>query len=471
MLMSYVGTLKTLLLWPVFRRFGTGGFPIRESSLTIGAVSIWWFYLAMQRGAGNRAALIGCAALASDSLYLLTSTFDWGPVALQHFLIAAGVYGWMRFFYPGSSRPPEPAKVVSAATGRRLWLAAGSFCFGLALWDKALAVWVLGGLALATILLANRQKLAAIGVRGLAISAVALSVGALPLLIYNVHTRGATLRENAGWTASQFPQKLNMLRITANGAGLLGYLTAEDRNTPVPHPVPAWAASLPSIGGSLTAYAFALALLLAPLAGPGARRGIAFCLIALLVAWLAMALNPNAGNAIHHTILLWPLPQAIIGISFAAASRRLGSRGVLLAGGATAVLCVSCILMTAEYYRKAVRNGGTPIWSAAVSPLSESIGRSGAQVVYAMDWGILDPVRLLERNRPLMRNGINELNREMVTGDSHLFITHAPSALVIADSDSQAAAVAASFGYRPEVVQIIPDAFGREVFEVYRWTR
>jgi len=54
-----------------------------------------------------------------------------------------------------------------------------------------------------------------------------------------------------------------------------------------------------------------LAILLMPLAGGSDRRAVLFALIAMTVAWLQMAITANAGGSVHHTILLWPLPQLL----------------------------------------------------------------------------------------------------------------------------------------------------------------
>jgi hypothetical protein len=118
-----------------------------------------------------------------------------------------------------------------------------------------------------------------------------------------------------------------------------------------------------------------------------------------------------------------------------------------------------------------VRNGGAPNWSAAVLPLSESLRHSGAQEVYAMDWGILDTVRLLNRNVPLMRNGVAGLNEHDVTGERHLFVTHAHDAVVLPDVDPKAVQAAAAFGYGRETVAVWTDGYGRNIFEVYRWRK
>src|SRR5438874_619117 len=102
MLMSYLGTLKSWIYWPIFQLFNTGIGAIRIPMVVAGAATIWLFYLLLRRVAGERAALIGCGLLAVDSLYLLTICFDWGPVALQHLLLLGGSLLLVRFYQEGS---------------------------------------------------------------------------------------------------------------------------------------------------------------------------------------------------------------------------------------------------------------------------------------------------------------------------------------------------------------------------------
>jgi len=114
-------------------------------------------------------------------------------------------------------------------------------------------------------------------------------------------------------------------------------------------------------------YALALALLLAPLARGNALRTILFALIAMAVAWAQMAVTANAGASIHHAILLWPLPEMVIAVSFAAASRRLGRAGIPSAAAVLVVMMVSGALVTNEYYTLMLRNGGTQNWTTPSS--------------------------------------------------------------------------------------------------------
>ncbi len=468
MLMSYLGCLKSLLYRPILRLFGVGPYATREPALLIGAVSIWLFFLLLRRIAGLRAACIGGCLLAADTLYLLTTCFDWGPVALQHLLIVGGVLLLIRFYQTLSS--------VS--------LAAGFFLFGLALWDKALAIWILGGLGSAGILLFWRQIIAVTGFRRVLISIAGLAIGALPLIVYNARTNEATLRENTGWDAAEISNKVHTLVDTARGGSLMGYFNADDRDTPEPKPPAGFlektSAALAAFDGNASSgwmlYAFFAAAALAPFAGPNALRPVAFFVIAMAVAWAQMASNPHTGGSVHHTILLWPWPQAVIAISFAGISRRLGRFGVPAVAAVVALVCISCLLVTNEYFTKMARNGGAPVWSTAVFPMAARVRSSGANYVFCTDWGIFDSLVLLNRDRPPVRNGMgaekDPADLQWALNDpSNIFVGHSKEAEAFVGDNEKVIEAAAKLGYRREPLATIPDGYGRNIFEIYRLRR
>jgi hypothetical protein len=130
MVMTYIGTLKAWLYRPLIKIFGTSLTLLRLPMLLAGVAGVWLFYRLLDRIAGRRAAIIGCALLASDATYLLTVCFDWGPVALQHLLLISGLL----------------VLVCFSQTGRPSALFWGFCLLGLGMWDKALAVWMLGGI-------------------------------------------------------------------------------------------------------------------------------------------------------------------------------------------------------------------------------------------------------------------------------------------------------------------------------------
>ena len=220
MLMNYVGALKSWLYPRILHSFGANVITLRIPMVLAGAISIWLFFLLLRRIAGERAALVGCTLLAVDSAYLLSLCFDWGPVALQHLLLIGGMLSVVKFYQD-----------------KKPWaLAAGFFLFGLALWDKALAIWMLSGLGLAAILVFPQQLFSRLDRRSVAIAVLAFVLGAFPLLVYNAGHHWVTFAGNFHRDTSELAGKARMLRDTAEGRGLFGWMTAEDWQTPHPHP-------------------------------------------------------------------------------------------------------------------------------------------------------------------------------------------------------------------------------------------
>jgi 4-amino-4-deoxy-L-arabinose transferase-like glycosyltransferase len=476
MLMSYLGTLKAWMYRPLFQVFDVTSWAIRLPMVTAGAASIWLFYLFLCRVADRRAAVIGCALLATDSLYLLTTVFDWGPVALQHLLTVGGLLLLMGFYQTGSHRK----------------LGWGWALLGLAMWDKALAIWMLGGIFVASAALLNKSIVGVMTVRRVALSAVCFCLGALPLIIYNVNNEWATFRGNASWDTSDLPNKARLLAGTADGHALFGWLVNEDWQTAHPY-IPAStltsaSARISSLASTprhnLMLYAFALALLLAPLARGAALKAILWALIAMAVAWIQMAITANAGGSVHHAILLWPLPQMIVAISFAAASRRLKSAGIPVLAAALVVMVSANVLVTNEYYWRMRRNGGALNWTDAIFRLSSYLKTAPpASNIFSVDWGIMDSLRLLNRGKltlrvgtdPISKAALTEADREflgvMIGRPDHLFINHTKDFEFFAGLNAKLVAYAQTAGYQRRIEAVIPDNYGRPVYEVYRFVK
>jgi 4-amino-4-deoxy-L-arabinose transferase-like glycosyltransferase len=472
MILSYLGTFKSWIYKPIYQVFGIGLVSTRLPAVLGGAATIWLFYRLLYRIAGRRAALIGCGLLVTDAVYLLTSTFDWGPVVLQHLLVLGGFVSLTRFWQDGK----ESA------------LAWAFFLFGLALWDKALAVWTLSGLAVAASVTLWREIARRVSKRRLGIAALSLCVGALPVIMYNIHTRGGTFHGNARFDPHDLPVKLRALVDTFRGSGLLGYFSPEDWQTPQPHAPRGWlqtgSATLASFAGhprqSLQLYGFLLALMLIPLARGSALRAILFALIALIAAWLQMAFTAGAGDGLHHTVLLWPLPQVIMAISFAAASRRLGRLGVPFFAAVTTVLMISGLLLINEYYFRMVRNGGTISWTDAIFPLADYMKTVPTTAAYSLDWGFLDSLRMLTGNQVPVRVGEDPINKpELTPADRErliqrisdpgvVFITHPVGSEFYPGLAAKLVQFAERTGYRQKRMAVIRDSNARPSFEVFR---
>jgi len=473
MLMSYLGTFKSLIYAPIFRYCGTGISAMRDPVLLAGVVSVWLFYLLLLRIAGKRAAVIGCGLLATDSLYLITVCFDWGPVAFQHLLLLAGLLLLVKFYQ------------------ERSWqaLAAGWFLLGLSMWDKALAVWMLSGIGVAALICFPRQILAVATFRRFGIAVLAFSLGALPLIIYNYKQDLATFRGNVSYDTGDIPGKARLLLATADGQGLFGWLVNEDWQTRNPRgPVGVVQTATARISAialrprhNLSLWAFGLALLLAPLVRGPALRTILFALIAMAVAWFQMAVTVNAGGSVHHAILIWPFPFLVIAVSFAASSRRLHAAGIPAVAAVLVVMMVSGALVTNEYFCLAIRNGGGQNWTDAIFTLSDYLKRTPSEYVFCVDWGIMDSIRLLNRGQVRVRVGTDpiskrELNSEdrdylkqMIASPGYLFINHTKDYEFFQGVNDKLVQYAADSGYDRKVDAVIADRNGRPVYEVYQF--
>jgi 4-amino-4-deoxy-L-arabinose transferase-like glycosyltransferase len=473
MLMGYLGALKSWIYAPIFSLFGTGASALRDPVLLAGVASVWLFYLLLRRIAGERAAVIGCGLLAVDSLYLLTICFDWGPVAFQHLLLIAGMLLLVKFYQERGA----------------LALAGGCFLWGLAMWDKALAIWMLSGIGIAGILTFPRQIFAVTTFRRVAISVVAFVLGALPLIIYNVKQPLATFRGYVTYETREIPGKARLLLATADGEGLFSWLNNEDWQTKNHHPakgiIQTASGGISALAShprhNLTPWAFCLALLLTPLAPGNARRAIIFALIAMLIGWWQMAVTANAGGSVHHAILLWPFPQIVIGVSLAAASRRLGRAGIPAVAAALIAIMVSGALVTNEYFTLIIRNGGGPNWTDAIFRLSDYMKGVSSSEVFCVDWGIFDSLRLLNQGKLKLREGTGPISKREWTGDDreflqgmigdsgHVFINHTRDFEFFEGVNAKLVKYAADQGFRREIMAVIPDSYGREVYEVYHF--
>ncbi|HUI80818.1 MAG TPA: glycosyltransferase family 39 protein [Bryobacteraceae bacterium] len=470
MLANYLGTLKAWIYRPLFRVFGVGRLVTRIPVLLAGVASLYLFYRLLFRVAGKRAALVGCSLLAADAIYLLCICFDWGPVALQHLLLVGGLLLLVRFWQER----------------RDFLIAAGFFLWGLAAWDKAVAVWSLSGFGVAALIVLQRQIRDVWSTRRLLFAIAGFALGALPLIVYNVDSRLGTLQGTAVYDATRLPRKLTILSATLNGSGLFGWMTAPDALTEHPHQprglLETTSAGLAALTGhpreDLLLYAFAAALLLAPLARGPDLRVICFALIAMAVAWCQMLFTAGAGTGVHHSILLWPLPQMIIAVSFAAASRRL-ARGVPILTTVLVVVLGSSLAVMNQYYAEIVRNGGAINFSDAIYPLSDYLKTVSTPGVVCVDWGMLDSLRLLNRGRlPLRLLALSgsdpspeerqDMARALAAG-GNLFLSHPPGMEFFEGSGARLLKFAEGAGYRRELLTVIADSYGRPTFEAYRF--
>jgi 4-amino-4-deoxy-L-arabinose transferase-like glycosyltransferase len=468
MVMSYVGALKTWLYAAVFAVWKPGLWSLRVPVLLSGAVTIWLFYRLLDKAAGPRAAVAGAALLATDATYLLTTTFDWGPVALQHLLLTAGML-LVLGGYQDESR-------------KRVGL--GFFLFGLAMWDKALFAWIFSGIAIAVAFIFPREFWRMLTVRNFTVAAASFLAGALPLIVYNVRAPWATFQGNAVFSTEALGEKARAVKYTMEGSSLFGYLVNNEwAGSPQPPQAPVERASiaLRNVAGerrsSLMFWAFIAALVMAPLWW-GNRRPVLFALIAMCIAWPQMVLNRHTGAGAHHIVLLWPFPQMIVAIAFACAAARLSRYRTAALAAAVAVVCGSSVLVLNQHLALLIRYGAAGVWSDAIYPLSDELGAIPAQNVFLADWGELDTLLMLHQGRipiwigsdPLMDPQLSPADLQqigrMLELPGAVFICHTRRYEVFPGVAERLVEGARRLGYQKRVLRTVSDSNGRAVYEI-----
>lgn len=474
--MSYLGSLKSWVYTPIFRRWKPSAASIRFPALVFGGITIWLFWLLLQRIDGYRAATIGSVLLATDTSFLMTTCFDWGPVVLQHLLLVSGVFSLVRFHQDQ----------------RRGFLAAAFLFFGLGLWDKALFAWILSGTAIATLVVFPKELWRHLSVRNFMIAALAFCLGAAPLIRYNVREKLITFRANAAFDKSEVPGKIHQVFSTLAGQALFDYIARNDLaggharspQTAVERVSVRIARLAGEPENGFLGFALLAAFLLLPwLWSTPARRPMIFSLLAATIAWLQMLFGKGVGGSAHHVILLWPYPTLFIAVAFAEASRRMGRAGKPLLAIIVLFLAGSSLLVTNEYFALLVRNGPGEVWTDAVYPLSDYLKRLKPAAIYADDWGMINILTLLNRGSmplregtdPLMKTQLDPEDRQLVLDriaeSESVFVAHPDALDLFKGVNAKLMAVATEAGYRREIVAGIADRNGRPMFEVFRFRR
>jgi len=484
MLMSYLGTLKTLLYAPILAIFGSNLWSLRLPVALAGALAVGLFFWLASRTLSPPIAILASLLLATDPLFLLTNTFDWGPVALEHLLLLSACVLLIDFIdsaAPGFILSPADTPSLSGRTpGIVDWKLAGAFfCLGLALWNKAIFLWALSGLAaggLAVFLPEIRRHATFRNVR---VATAGFLLGALPFVVYNIRRTNRTFSENAHVDMASFPGKWTQLKIGLNGTALFGYLVNEEWSPSPKSPATllerASVALRDRIGERRENYFYYVAGALL-LAAPWwwRRRAARFSVVFVTVTWLSMAATKDAGGSAHHVVLLWPFPILLAAVALDSLPWRK------LAISAVIIMILLNLSVVNQYLAQFVRNGAAGSFTDAIFPLSKVLAESG-QPVNVIDWGVYDTFVFLNQRRLLPRvmydpfiaesptpKQIEQIRAVFSNADS-LIVTHAPDQEQFPQVGAHLDRAADALGYRKEVWRTIEDSNGRPVFEILRF--
>jgi hypothetical protein len=419
MLVDYLGSLKSLLYWPIFHFWPPNIWSIRLPVCALSAGTLLLFGNLVRRVAGQDIAVLACLILASDSSFLFCNVFDWGPVSLILFGTVTTLSFVQRFL----------------VSGRIICLILAALISGLSFWYKAVFIFPLAGIT-GAFLLSGRQIAPPESLRRSAVALAMFAAGSSPMLIYNLTGTGATLRAASELNTVPVAEKLMMLRITLEGRALEHYMFRSFRGEDIPLQGASlsdlamrWYSTSSTVIGSALFPALILSLLLLPfLRSSNLFRPLMFTWAALLIALLLMLVFRNAGAGPHHMVLLYPAPQFIV----AATAWALGKD--ILHSGRFALVTVALIVasnlwLLGNYYSAARHNGFSVYWSDGLPALASAV-RSRGLPVAILDWGMDNGIRIQTRGSvPIVNDSIPR--RDI------LYISHCPGYVVDAPAVEQ----------------------------------
>jgi hypothetical protein len=229
--------------------------------------------------------------------------------------------------------------------------------------------------------------------RNIAIAVMACCVGALPLLIYNIHNAGITFRANAGFNPSLMPQKVAAVRATINGSGLFGWLVNDSPSASASRRSQAdgWILQISDMTGrhrtTLLWNVLICALVLVPFVFRYQPAVYSVLIITPVITFFVMASTPGAGTSVHHTMLLWPWPLLIVlAVSYDVTKLLRLPSPIIMSG--IAVLLASQLLVLTEYHAQFIRGGPGTGWTDALARAASVLPRPGSRSVVLVDWNL-----------------------------------------------------------------------------------
>ncbi len=449
MLMPYIGALKIWLFKPIFAMAGASIWTLRIPVVMLGALTVWLTFIAARRFIPPWWAVAAALLVAADPIFVWTGTLDWGPVALQHALALAMVCCLIRLHESGDWK----------------WALSAGLACGLGVWDKISFLWLVVALA-AGLTASGGADVIRRWLRPRVAAALSFGflAGAAVFIRFNLRSNFDSFRSSAGleWN---LPEKLLGLWVSLNGSALFGFIVNDSGQAGLPgwSPLPA-------------------ALLAGVLIGLSTRsvyRVTVFLSTTFAAGFLLMALMKNAGMSSHHIVLLWPLPQLLVAAGAAAlweGTRPRRAAAILL----PAVVFVSGLLVHGRYLHLARTEGAANQWTQASSALAADLESRRPGAIFVVDWGILDPLRLLSGGRlpliPASDAVVHDMDNQ--PGDKRLMKLKDPSTLVVTRPDGallfpglneRLDQWASAQGLEREPVTQIEDSQGVTQFVVYRY--
>lgn len=364
---TYLGALKSWMLIPAFRIFGSTVAVLRSTNLFWELIALLFLMLAAWRWLGLATALISGVLLAFDPTFFFLSALDWGVAVPSLVCRYACLYFAIRW---NELRKLRDALFVSLFAG-------------LGFFNKADFAVFLVAVSLAAIFCYWRQLLAAVRQHSssVALACLGFAIGGGPMLLKIPRMLMLTISGPHPNAPGEVTAKLKTMLSMYDGSHFYRLMNVGG----VFERMYEGASGPKAAIGLLFILACIVFCALAYRRKISNVRAVVFLILAALLITLGVFLLPDAVR-IHHAVLVFPLPHliiaALVGLTWNATTlTRI--IGVL----AVAIVCLSGLRSIAATQKLIQQTGGRGRWSESFDRFCrENRNRSDLTIV-SLDWG------------------------------------------------------------------------------------
>lgn len=379
---TYLGALKSWMLIPAFRIFGSTVAVLRSANLFWELIALLFLMLATWRWLGLATALIAGALLAFDPTFFFLSVLDWGVAVPSFVCRCACFYFAIRW---NQKRKLRDAFFV------------GLFA-GLGFFNKADFAVFLIAVSLAAVFCYWRQLVAAIRQHSsvVALAGLGFALGAGPMLIRIPRMFTLTVSGPHPNAPGETTTKLKTMLSMYDGSHFYrlmnvgGVFERMYEGSSGPKAAIGIAVILACVAFCVLVYRRKIAR----------ARAVTFLIVTTLLVTLGVFLLPDAVR-IHHAVLVYPLPHLIIAAVIVVLWQiKTQSRNVRYVIRAVIGLAVIELLWSelhgVVYTHRSIRQtGGRGRWSESFDKFrGENRNRSDLTIV-SLDWGFNEQLMFL----------------------------------------------------------------------------
>ena len=363
---TYLGALKCWMFIPALSVFGSSLAVVRATNLLWGLLALLLFMLGTRRWLGLPTALVAGALLAFDPTYFFLCTIDWGAAIPSLICRCACLYF-----------------AVLWSVRRKAWPAflVGLFA-GLGLFNKADFAIFLFAVAIAGICCYSVFKELRFHLASIAASGIGFLVAAGPILIKLPQIFGFGLE---AVHRNEFNEKIHALLSLYDGSHFYGLMAAGGVFEKM-YDSPAGGREL--LG--LAVVAAIICFLIIQKRGRSSTdkdRVITFLLLVAFLITIGILLLPYAVR-IHHAVLVFPLPQMIVGAVAVLLWQRVSTLTVrVLIGLAGLIVIASQWHAIAATESLLHQTGGRGRWSSSFDAFCQEIRHRSDLKIVSLDWG------------------------------------------------------------------------------------